>query len=55
MAQKIFRDRPALALFVHAILGGNLDVVEEHLVHFMLAVHENQGTHSDASGTHIDQ
>ena len=40
---------------MHTILDGNLDVVEEHFVHLVFAVHEDQGTYGNARGTHIDQ
>ena len=55
VAEQVLRHGPALAFVVHAVLDRHLDVVEEHFVHFVAAVHQDQRAHGDARRAHVDQ
>src|SRR5438309_10969995 len=55
VTEQILGDRPALALVVHEILDGHAYVVEEHLVDFVAAVHEDQRPYGDAGRFHVDE
>ena len=55
VAEQVLGDGPALAFLVHQVVGGHLHVVEEHFVHGMAAVHQDQRAHRDARALHVDQ
>src|SRR6267378_3142006 len=55
VAEQVLGHRPPLALLVHEVLDGNLDLVEEDLVHLLAAVQQDDGPHRDAGRVHVDQ
>ncbi len=46
---------PALILFIDALVDGDADILEEHLVHFMLAAERDDRAHGDAGRFHVDK
>ncbi|MCY1409471.1 hypothetical protein D9M71_248220 [compost metagenome] len=55
VSEQVLGAGPALVLFADEVLYRHTDVVEEHLVDFMLAVEGDDRPHGDARGLHVDQ
>jgi hypothetical protein len=54
-ASRVLGVGPALVLLADQLVGRHLDVVEEHLVDLVLAIHRDDRPHGDAGALHVDQ
>jgi hypothetical protein len=55
VAEEVLGHGPALAFFEHQVRHRHLHLVEEHLVHLTLPVHEHERPHGDARALHVDE